>query len=540
MSIFICNSWDGGTSLSTCSVVKPIEFVVGTKWTYSTDRAASVKVSELDLKMGHSFLCVLLFHFVNTLLYYGHAQDAVLTTDPNCSSYFVGESVTFICDMNEGEDAEWEYKINKDGRTHVQYNTHKRYTFGPLSTDDSGEYQCVGRRKSSYETKNSNTVSLSVSAVRPRATLTAGPTTISVGGSVTLTCSVQNSDGWKYYWYRRTQVTSAVPVDPVRVDDEQNRVIRVSQGGIYRCSGGRGKPVYYTISSYDITIVITFSNEAVLTQQPHWPQLFSGETITLTCEVHGGGTTEWMYEWKGPMLDVQWTYNNYQTFSVSESSSGDYMCRSRPRDDSYSSTQWSKAVTLSVSGKPKALINADVREIPVGGSVTLICSVNPSSGWKYYWYRDETSSEALTTKDAVFQSNGQIRVSQEGVYWCRGGRGNPVYHTEFSDPVTINKKEAKAVLTVSPSWLSPGASVTLSCQVEHPSAGWRFYWYKAVPDLSDNSYSYELLPGSSNGTEEDSYIVDGQTQTAGYACRAGRGDPVHYTDDSEPQFVWSG
>uniref|UniRef100_A0A3B4Z4B9 Ig-like domain-containing protein n=1 Tax=Stegastes partitus TaxID=144197 RepID=A0A3B4Z4B9_9TELE len=272
------------------------------------------------------------------------------------------------------------------------------------------------------------------------ATLTAGPTTISVGGSVTLTCSVQNSDGWKYYWYRRTQVTSAVPVDPVRVDDEQNRVIRVSQGGIYRCSGGRGKPVYYTISSYDITIVITFSNEAVLTQQPHWPQLFSGETITLTCEVHGGGTTEWMYEWKGPMLDVQWTYNNYQTFSVSESSSGDYMCRSRPRDDSYSSTQWSKAVTLSVSGKPKALINADVREIPVGGSVTLICSVNPSSGWKYYWYRDETSSEALTTKDAVFQSNGQIRVSQEGVYWCRGGRGNPVYHTEFSDPVTINKK----------------------------------------------------------------------------------------------------
>uniref|UniRef100_A0A3B4ZU66 Ig-like domain-containing protein n=1 Tax=Stegastes partitus TaxID=144197 RepID=A0A3B4ZU66_9TELE len=264
-------------------------------------------------------------------------------------------------------------------------------------------------------------------SVKASATLTAGPTTISVGGNVTLTCSVQNSDGWKYYWYRRTQVTTSVPVDPVRVDDEQKRVIRVSQGGIYWCLGRRGKPVYDTIS---------ISNDVVLTQQPHWPQLFSGETITLTCEVHGGGTTEWVYEWRGHGSYVPWTDNNYQTFGVSESSSGDYMCRSRPRDDSYSSTQWSKAVTLSVS-------------------------------------------------------------------------------------------EAKAVLTVSPSWLSPGASVTLSCQVEHPSAGWRFYWYK-------------LLPGSSNGTEEDSYIVDGQTQTAGYACRAGRGDPVHYTDESEPQFVWSG
>uniref|UniRef100_A0A671UVE1 Ig-like domain-containing protein n=1 Tax=Sparus aurata TaxID=8175 RepID=A0A671UVE1_SPAAU len=98
--------------------------------------------------------------------------------------------------------------------------------------------------------------------------------------------------------------------------------------------------------------------------------------------------------------------------------------------------------------------------------------------------------------------------------------------------------EAQFVLTVSPSWLSAGASVTLNCSVKDQSAGWRFYWYKTVPDPSDNSYSYELLPGSSSGTEQDSYIVHGQTHTAGYVCRAGRGDPV-YTDYSQPQFVWS-
>ena len=95
---------------------------------------------------------------------------------------------------------------------------------------------------------------------------------------------------------------------------------------------------------------------------------------------------------------------------------------------------------------------------------------------------------------------------------------------------------------MSPSWLSPGASVTLSCEVEHPSTGWRFYWYKAVPDLSHNYqyYNYELLPGSISGTEQDSYIIDGQTHTAGYVCRAGRGEPVFYTHYSPPQFVWSG
>ena len=93
---------------------------------------------------------------------------------------------------------------------------------------------------------------------------------------------------------------------------------------------------------------------------------------------------------------------------------------------------------------------------------------------------------------------------------------------------------------MSPLWLSPGTSVTLNCSVTDPSAGWRFYWYKAVPKLSDNSYSYELLPGSTNGTEQDSYIVHGQTHTAGYVCRAGRGDPVYYTLYSEHKFAWSG
>uniref|UniRef100_A0A096MEY1 Ig-like domain-containing protein n=1 Tax=Poecilia formosa TaxID=48698 RepID=A0A096MEY1_POEFO len=101
------------------------------------------------------------------------------------------------------------------------------------------------------------------------------------------------------------------------------------------------------------------------------------------------------------------------------------------------------------------------------------------------------------------------------------------------------KTELKPVLTVSPSWLNPGASVTLSCEVKPSSAGWRFYWYKAVPDLSKNNYRYDLLPGSINGSVENSFKIDGQKQTAGFTCKAGRGNPEYLTDYSEPQFVWS-
>ncbi|XP_076580528.1 obscurin-like isoform X2 [Chaetodon auriga] len=98
----------------------------------------------------------------------------------------------------------------------------------------------------------------------------------------------------------------------------------------------------------------------------------------------------------------------------------------------------------------------------------------------------------------------------------------------------------KPNLTVSPSWLSPGDSVTLTCSVKDPSAGWRFFWYRAATKRSSSSRSYELLPGSSDGTEQDSFIVRGQTGTAGYKCRARGGDPVNYTDYSQPKIVWSG
>ncbi|XP_025761474.1 Fc receptor-like protein 4 [Oreochromis niloticus] len=215
-----------------------------------------------------------------------------------------------------------------------------------LVTSSGGIYTCRGQIKGTNTLiKESDPVTIWDTADKPRATLTAGTTIIPVGGSVTLTCSVQSSDGWKYEWFRRTQRTSGV-----HIRDQQNRDIRVSQGGIYRCRGTRGNPVYYTDMSDEVTIEKTFSNKVVVKQQPNWPQIFRGETITLTCEVQEGGeTTEWEYEWRGPSTPTQWTHNNDVTFRVSESSSGDYMCKSRRRDDSYSSTEWSEAFTLSGS-----------------------------------------------------------------------------------------------------------------------------------------------------------------------------------------------
>ncbi|XP_019120232.2 Fc receptor-like protein 5 isoform X6 [Larimichthys crocea] len=575
--------------------------------------------------MGHTLLRVLELFLVNTLLYV-HAEVSnrvSLTLQPNWTQIFKGETITLRCQIEGGGGTDWTYQWTPE-RLNIP-PTNNEYRISSATESDSGEYRCIGRRDSYSSTGWSNTITLTVSARKPEPRLTAD--NIPVRGTVRLTCSVEGSADWKYDWFKRTSDSSKA--QSIR-NGVPHKVIEVSEGGLYHCRGGRGDPPFYTEESNEVTVHGTVSNRVSLTLQPNRTQIFRGETITLRCQIEGGGGTDWAYIWIKDKLNIPSTNNEYRISSATESDSGKYWCKGRR--DSYSSTEWSNFITLTVSpNRPKAELSADDRDIPVGGSVTLTCSVKTSSsGWKYFWYRGEKTSEPLTTQD-VLLSTGRIRVSQEGVYWCRGGRGEPVYYTEYSDSISINKivvnkavvtlqpnwseifsgetitlrceiknggdteweyewkttssrkpsnqnevsitsayvshsgdyrckgrkknkqstdwsdpikltvsdEKPKSVLTVSPLWLNAGDSVTLNCEVEHPSAGWRFYWYKTVPKLPDYSYSLELLPVSSNGTEQDSYIVHGQTGTARYVCRAERGDPVYYTQYSEPKFVWS-
>ena len=87
--------------------------------------------------------------------------------------------------------------------------------------------------------------------------------------------------------------------------------------------------------------------------QSSWPQIFSGETITLKCEIQGRGDTEWNYEWEttSSHLNIPVNQAEFRINNVSTHHSGDYRCKGRPKDDRYSSTPWSDVVKLTVLGK---------------------------------------------------------------------------------------------------------------------------------------------------------------------------------------------
>ncbi|XP_045069737.1 titin-like [Coregonus clupeaformis] len=377
---------------------------------------------------------------------------ATLTVKPN--PVFPGETVTLTCSTRS--DSSWSYQWYKDRNDNVVSQSVRQTVTGDTliisraGVSDQGQYWCEGNRVSRPTSSlTSDPVTLTVKDSRPTATLSLDQANVFTGDSVTLTCTVE-SYGWKFYWYRHRPDSTPVTTTS-RYSYTLSRV-SVSDGGQYWCRAGRGDPVYYTLYSDPVQINVPERPVAVLTLQPNWTQIFIRETVTMRCDIQGGGDTEWQYEW----------YKN---------------------------------------------------------------------GYSVYQYSITKSEYRISP----------VYVSKSGSYTCKGVKGNKFSKTSDAVQLTVSD-QPKAVLSISPQWLNPGDSVTLRCEVDKTSTGWRFSWYRTVPNLKEQSYSFQRLPEAGNGTTEDSYtlIPAGPTPTGGYVCRAGRGDPVYDTLYSEPLFLWSG
>uniref|UniRef100_A0A3B3YED1 Ig-like domain-containing protein n=1 Tax=Poecilia mexicana TaxID=48701 RepID=A0A3B3YED1_9TELE len=376
-------------------------------------------------------------------------SDAVLTTESNWSTFYSGEFVTFRCDMNEGENSDWEYKLNKNNESYLSIKKDKN---SMLALNHSGEYQCCGHRRNSAQTKCSNTVTDNPEKI------------VYLYFYFTLFqiyYLLEPSAGWKYRWWRRTIKS---PKPEIATNNTENRNITVTQGGIYRCEGVRGNPAFMSNASRDVTIKITFSNKVVVTRRPNRPLVFSGETITLTCEVQGGETTEWKCDWNRDGSLVNRTNSKDWMFNISESSSGNYMCRCRRRDDWFSSTPWSEAVSLSVSGESSASLSVNPDRVQHFKSqpVSLKCEGN-SAEWRVKRITEKGDLSYCSIWGKMTGSTCTIKsfFDNSGVFWCESKSG------EFSNAVNItvhddNYDEPLLVSPVHP--VTEGDPVTLRCR----------------------------------------------------------------------------
>uniref|UniRef100_A0A3Q3FLN9 Ig-like domain-containing protein n=1 Tax=Labrus bergylta TaxID=56723 RepID=A0A3Q3FLN9_9LABR len=302
-----------------------------------------------------------------------------------------------------------------------------------------------------------------------------------------------------------------------------------SENGGYQCSGRRGSP-NPTDTPWSEPFKLTVTRKAVVTLQPHWTEIYSGEKITLRCEIEGGDDSEWEYEWETTSTDR--SVRQSESFEITATSyrEGEYKCKGKHKTEVLSSTPWSTPITLTVSEqKPKAELKADDTDIPVGGYVTLTCDVSSSSGWQYYfWYRADKSSNSSSIHE--FSSAGQKRVSKEGLYWCRGERGNPVYYTE--DTVAN-----KAVVTLHPNWseIYSKESITLRCEIKDgDDTEWEYEWKTSNSFKPPKEKEYSIGPADTS--HSGNYSCKGRKKSD--QSPTGWSDPITLTVlSSSPQPV---
>ncbi|XP_032439869.1 basement membrane-specific heparan sulfate proteoglycan core protein-like [Xiphophorus hellerii] len=436
--------------------------------------------------MGKELLLSLSF-FVLCVVFYGNTQVSKPTVILQPSGPFVysGEKVTLRCEIwRAGGRTQWTYEWKRNNG-----NTEKRskeYRINRVSDTNSGQYSCIARGGHQL-TEWSDAVTLTVRPDKPRAKLTAVRAIIPAGGRITLSCSVDESDNWKFDWFRNYQQYSA---DQFRGTSDPNRVISVSDEGVYSCRGGRGDPVFQTEKSEDVLVLKTISKPTVILQ-PNRTVVYSGEKVTLRCEIHEGGT-EWTYEWKRNNGNVHRRSGEYRTITVDEFHSGQYSCMAR---GDHQLTEWSDAVTLTVRpDEPRAKLTADRTIIPAGGRITLSCSVDESDDWKFDWFRNYQQYSADQFRGSS-EPYSVISVSEGGVYSCRGGRGDPVFQTEKSEDVLVLKTISKPTVILQPNRtvVYSGEKVTLRCEIHEGGTEWTYEWKRNNGNVHRRSGEYRTI-----------------------------------------------
>ncbi|TRY81888.1 hypothetical protein DNTS_004958, partial [Danionella cerebrum] len=472
---------------------------------------------------------------------------------------FTGERVQLKCEI-QSDLSGWRYEwsrrnsvIQSSGGFSVDGNT---LTIAAADVTDGDQYWCsvfiTGRSVSSP----SNSVSLSVHAP-PSPELKVTPDgVVFTGERVELKCEIQSYlSGWRYKWSRGNSVIQS----SVRFSVDRNTLTiaaaDVTDGDQYWCRvfiAGR------LVSSPSNSVSLSVHAPPKLKVTPDGV-VFTGERVELKCEIQPD-LSGWRYEWsRGNIYSVIQSSHlfsvngNTLTFAnITGSDKGRYWCRRQQQDLSFSplfladgdmsggEKTWSSALHLEVNGvKPKPDLRSDSSAALTGNTVTLTCSMDPITGWDFYWYKTSQSSEI---KKIEKNNSYLLEIDSEsagGQFWCRAGRGKPVFYSEFSNLLQINVSVSpKAVVTVRPAErVFGGEAVSLRCDVKGGGdTEWMYSWRT---EGTNHNKQFKTTVSKTSNQELNISRVD-QSHSGKYFCTGHTGSQRSQSSEAVPLTVIPG
>ncbi|XP_033852903.3 Fc receptor-like protein 5 [Acipenser ruthenus] len=474
-------------------------------------------------------------------------------TAPLWNPVWERESFTLQCQVqfnNRRNVTDIRYLFIKDGKELESAGPPGNYTIPAARAEDAGRYEC--QVEAGGVRKASDSVEVNVRAGMPRTTLTLEHPwgEMFVGERVSLTCLVEgDSAGWKYLWYKDSQ-TAPLPQPESSSDAGARYTISaaaLSHSGEYWCRAARGAGYFHSDYSKAARLKVSDPPKIILTLLPSRTDIFTGDNVTLRCEV-GLSSYSWQYHWyKGNRQSLAPGSGNasgatYTISSAAMSHAGQYWCQAAKQDGSFC-LNYSQPVMLVVHERPAAVLTLEEgwTEVFVPEFAILGCRVPGNyTEWNYTWYKDEEAVQVFQQNSSSLNDNrytiSSANESNGGRYTCRGERASIPVYSNTSDVIvlTISKNLPNIVLTLEPAGteIFEGDNITLSCDVEGNSTGWTYYWYKGCQGK-------EVYMTDSRHGSEANYTISAAalSHTGSYCCQAFRGVTPLYLDYSQPVLL---
>ncbi|XP_077585900.1 hemicentin-1 [Stigmatopora nigra] len=460
------------------------------------------------------------------LTIYENIPKPSLRKDPVWISMFVGENITWRCNVQVGSD--WVYHWFKDKKDLVGTNETLRIQ---LRSHDAGTYWCKATRGQSTSTKISEQLIQNVQEIPlPSLWLNSLWPDVFPTESVTLRCAMADNSGWTYTWRRDNQAIAGDDTISIGPDGATLSIgsASLSHRGLYSCMGKlNSRSVISNFTSGLKVNVYEKIPTPSLSKDPVWNPMFVGENATFTCKVPVG--SDWVYHWFKDQNKLEST-NETLRIHLGSHDAGTYWCKATRGQNTSTDISNQLIQNILEIPLPSLMLNGLWTDVFPTESVTLSCAIATSSGWTYTWRRDNQAIAADNTisigSDGATLSIGSMSPYHRGEYSCSGELKGRSVRTNFTSGLKLtvydNKPTIKLEQEPEHMVLHTGDTVSYSCHI-NVSFGWEYMWFKDDTQLSESGKNYKI-----------SSVV--KTNTGSYKCQAVRRQTttIFKTEQSQP------
>ncbi|XP_063803822.1 hemicentin-1-like [Pseudophryne corroboree] len=429
-----------------------------------------------------------------------------------------GDEMTLTCDTTRSPvtaTTGLHFAFYRDEKNVQEFSTSATYRVTSAKQEDSGRYHCDVTSPTSKVTKMSNVLSIDI-ATFSAPTIRSGPSSVTEGDEMTLTCDTTRSPvtattGLHFAFYR----------DEKEVQDFNTSVTyrvtsaKQEDSGRYRCDV-TSPTSRLTKRSNVLSIHIATFSAPTIRSGPS--SVTEGDEMTLTCDTARSpvtATTGLHFAFYRGEKEVQKysTSATYTVMSAKEEDSGTYRCDvTFPRGRL---TKRSNVLSIDIATFSAPTIRSGPSSVTEGDEMTLTCDttrspVTATTGLHFAFYRDEKEVQDFNT--SVTYRVTSAKQEDSGRYRC--DVTSPTSRlTKRSNVLSIHIATFSApTIRSGPSSVTEGDEMTLTCDTARSpvtaTTGLHFAFYRGEKEVQKYSTSATYTVMSAKEEDSGTYRCD--------------------------------